>query len=70
MKKNMSTVDIIVRIMVALVIIGLFFAKVITGFWAITLLLIAGIFFITSLVGTCPLYMLLGISTKKENPSV
>lgn len=63
MKKNMGNIDKTIRIAVALLISILFLANVITGILAIILLVFAGIFLITSLVGFCPLYVPLGIST-------
>jgi len=38
---------------------------VISGTWAIILGILAVVLLVTGLVGTCPLYMLLGTSTKK-----
>ncbi|MTI26618.1 DUF2892 domain-containing protein, partial [Fulvivirga kasyanovii] len=42
----------------------LYFAGIIGGTLAIVLLIVAGIFILTSFVGFCPLYFPLGISTK------
>lgn len=66
MKKNMGTADKVIRILVAIVIAGLYFANLISGTVAIILLILAGIFIITSFVGFCPIYRLLGISTLKR----
>ncbi|MEP7266734.1 MAG: DUF2892 domain-containing protein [Saprospiraceae bacterium] len=68
MKKNMSSNDRIIRVIFALVIVGLFFTKLISGTWAIVLLVFAGIFILTSFVSYCPLYSLFNISTSK-NPA-
>lgn len=65
MKKNMGTVDRILRILVAIVIISLYFANVISGTVAIVLLVLSGIFILTSFIGVCPLYMPFGMSTRK-----
>lgn len=65
MKKNMGSVDRIIRILIAAVIAVLFFTKVITGTLGIVLLVLAGIFLLTSLVSFCPLYVLFGIKTCK-----
>ena len=62
----MGTADRIIRIIGATVIAGLYFFKVITGTLAIILLIIAGIFILTSFVSFCPLYFPFGISTKKK----
>lgn len=66
MKKNMGTIDRIIRIAVAIIIAVLYFTGQITGTAAIILGIIAAAFILTSLVGTCPLYLPVGLSTKKE----
>ena len=63
MKKNMGNTDRIIRLIVAAVVAILFFSGVIQGTVATILLVFAAIFVATSLVGFCPLYTLLGIST-------
>ncbi|PBQ30688.1 hypothetical protein CNR22_02500 [Sphingobacteriaceae bacterium] len=68
MKKNMGTADKIIRILVALVIIALYYTGTITGTIAIIGLILSGIFIVTSFISFCPLYLPFGISTrKKEN---
>jgi len=66
MKKNMGSMDKVVRILLAIIIIGLYVGKVISGTGAILLLVIAGIFILTSFVSLCPLYLPFGLSTRKE----
>ena len=66
MKKNMGTVDKVVRILVAIVIAGLYFANLISGTVAIILLVLAGVFILTSFMSFCPLYYPFGISTRKK----
>ena len=63
MKTNMGIIDRVIRIVVALVLVGLYFTNVVTGTLAIVLLVLAGVFTLTALVGFCPLYWPLGIST-------
>jgi hypothetical protein len=67
MKANMGTVDKAIRIIVALVIIGLYFMGQISGTAAIILLAFAAVFILTSFISFCPLYLPFGISTKKKN---
>lgn len=67
MKANMGTADKAIRIVVALVIIGLYFTNQITGTAAIILLIFAGIFILTSFLSFCPLYYPFGLSTKKDS---
>jgi len=65
MKKNMGTVDEIIRILVAFVITILFFTNIISGIFGIVLLVFAVIFVITGFIGFCPLYLPIGINTGK-----
>lgn len=68
MKKNMGIVDKVIRILIAAVVVALFFADVISGVPAIILLALSGIFILTSLIGSCPLYLPFGINTQKKKP--
>jgi hypothetical protein len=65
MKQNMGNLDKAVRILVAIIIAVLYFTHIISGTIAIVLLVLAAVFILTSLAGTCPLYLPFGISTKK-----
>ena len=62
----MGTVDKTIRIIVAIVIGVLYFTGQITGTAAIILGILAIVFLLTSIVGTCPLYLPVGLSTKKD----
>lgn len=66
MKKNMGTIDKAVRLIVAAVILLLYFTSVISGTLALVLLALAAIFAVTSLIGVCPLYMPFGINTLRK----
>ena len=66
MKANISGIDKIVRIILALAVVILYFTGVINGTAAIILLAVAGILILTSSVSICPIYMALGISSKKK----
>jgi hypothetical protein len=66
MKKNMGTIDKVIRILVAVVVVVLFFAHVISGVLAIILLALSAIFVVTSLLSFCPLYLPFGLSTRKK----
>ncbi len=66
MKTNMGKLDKTLRVMAAVTIFILFFEKIISGTVAIVLLVVAGIFLLTSLVGFCPIYKILGISSRKK----
>jgi len=63
MKKNMGTIDRIIRILLAVMVVILYITGNITGVAAIILGILAIVFIITSLIGFCPLYAVLKIST-------
>lgn len=65
MKKNMGSTDKIIRILLAVVAVALYFTNVVTGTLGIILLVLAGVFVATSLISFCPLYPIVGISTNK-----
>ncbi len=70
MKKNMGNADRIIRLLLAVVVAVLYFTNVITGTLGIVLLVVAGVFVLTSLISFCPLYPLIGLNTcptKKES---
>ena len=65
MKKNMGTADKAVRVIIAAVIAVLYFTGTLTGTLGIVLLVLAGVFLLTSLVSFCPLYAPFGLNTCK-----
>jgi hypothetical protein len=67
MKKNMGTIDKVIRILLAIVVIVLYMNDSITGVAAIILGILAIVFIITSLIGFCPLYVPFKISTIKKS---
>ena len=70
MKPNMGNADRIVRILIAAVVAVLYFTNTVGGTLGLVLLVLAGIFVLTSLVSFCPLYAIFGINTcpvKKSN---
>lgn len=65
MKTNMHLADRIVRILLSITIVILYFTGQLSGTTAIIALVVAIIFTLTSVVGFCPLYALFRISSKK-----
>lgn len=66
MEQNVGTIDRVVRIVLGLLILGLFFVlDEGTRWWA----LLGIIPLATGLVAWCPLYRVLGISTDREHAS-
>jgi len=69
MKKNMGSIDKLVRLFAAIVLIVLYYTGILSGTIGIISLVVALVLTITSLISFCPLYFLLGIKTcnRKEN---
>lgn len=65
MKMNMGVIDRVVRLIVVVIIAAAYYAKMLSGVWAIVLGIVAVAFLVTGLIGWCPLYVPLGLSTKK-----
>ncbi len=66
MKKNVGSIDVIIRLLIAIVLTILYFNGIIAGTWGIVLLVVAGILLITSMIGFCPLYLLFKINTCRK----
>lgn len=66
MSKNMGTMDRVLRLLLAAGFVGLYAAKVVTGAAGLALLALAGVFLLTSLIRTCPLYLPFGIRTDNK----
>lgn len=63
MKKNMGTIDRVIRILLAIVVGILYLTGNISGIAAIVLGILAVVFIMTSIIGFCPLYVPFHIST-------
>ncbi len=66
MKGNMGVFDRILRIIIAIIFGVLYLTKTVSGTLGIILIVIALIFLLTSIIGYCPLYSIIGISTKRS----
>lgn len=55
MEKNVGNLDKGIRLLVAAVLIYLYFSDTITGALGIVALVVAAVFTLTSIVGTCPI---------------
>lgn len=69
MKKNMGSTDKVIRLLIAVALVALYFTGTVTGTLGIIGLVVAAVFTLTSMVSFCPLYSLFGIKTCKLNPS-
>ena len=63
MKKNMGLADRTIRVIIAAIIGVLYFTGTVSGTLGIVLLVLAGVFVLTSLISFCPLYAPFGIKT-------
>ena len=66
MKKNLGAADRLIRILLAVFFAYLYFGGIVTGTLGLVLVILGGVFVLTSFVGFCPLYALVHVST---NPS-
>ena len=66
MTKNMGTVDRALRALIAVIVGALYFTGIIGGVLGIILMVLAVVFLLTSFAGSCPAYVPMGLSTRKE----
>ena len=66
MIRNMSSADRLIRLIVAAIIGVLYFTGTITGVIGIALLILGGVFILTSLRSFCPIYFGFGFRTSNE----
>ena len=66
MKKNMNIVDRAIRIVLALAAGVLVALGVVTGPFAVVLAVFALVFLVTSFFAVCPIYTIMGISTRRK----
>ena len=67
MKKNIGTIDKLIRLVIAAVFVILYFMGIVSGTLGIVLLVLAGVFVVTSLISFCPLYTVLGLNSGKTD---
>ena len=70
MKKNVGSPDRVIRIVLAIVALVLYFTHTVTGVWGIVLLVVAAVMLLTSLMSSCPLYSIFGFSSCPLQKSV
>ena len=66
MKRNMSNVDRIVRLVLAAIFAYLYFGGIVTGTLGVVLLVLGAVFVLTSFIAFCPLYAPFKFSTYKD----
>ncbi|HMU92942.1 MAG TPA: DUF2892 domain-containing protein [Anaerolineales bacterium] len=65
MKRNMSNIDRIVRVVLAALFAYLYFSGIVTGTLGLVLVVLGGVFLLTAIVAFCPLYAPFKFSTYK-----
>jgi len=65
MKRNMSDIDRIVRVIIAALFAYLYFGGVVTGTLGIILVVLGAVFLLTAVIAFCPLYWPFKFSTYK-----
>ncbi|MBL7861132.1 MAG: DUF2892 domain-containing protein [Cyclobacteriaceae bacterium] len=63
MKKNVGNMDKVIRIVLSIIFGVLYFTGTVTGTLGLALVILGGIFVLTSLVGFCPIYSIVGLNT-------
>ena len=66
MKRNLSNIDRIVRVVLAALFAYLYFGGIVTGALGIVLLVVGAVFVLTAVVSFCPLYAMFKLSTFKN----
>jgi len=65
MNLNVGTIDRVIRVVVGLALLALFFFY--PGAWWLWITSIVGVILVaTGAIGTCPIYMALGLSTRPK----
>jgi len=66
MNKNISSADRIIRIIIFIATAILYFTHTVTGTWGIVLFAVGSVLLLTSVINFCPIYAILGISTRSK----
>jgi hypothetical protein len=66
MKKNVGSIDQIVRYLLAALFIILFLFNVVSGFFGYILLALAVVFIVTALLNFCPIWWMINVRTNKS----
>ena len=66
MKRNMSDLDRIIRVVLAALFAFLYFGNIVTGVLGIVLVVLGAVFLLTAIVAFCPLYAPFKFSTYKK----
>lgn len=68
MKRNLGNADKIIRLLIGAITLILYFTGMTSGTTGLILIAVGVILALTSLINWCPIYAILGISTKSSAP--
>jgi Protein of unknown function (DUF2892) len=63
MKVNMGTADRVIRVLVAIVLLIVYYEEVVMGAWGVVMVVLAYLLVLTALLSSCPVYSLLRLRT-------
>ena len=66
MKKNVGSIDKVIRIIIAIAAFYFAYTGAVESPWDYVLYAVGAIMVLTALMGTCPIFSVLGISTNKS----
>ena len=66
MKKNMGSIDQLIRFILGLIFLILYFTNTVQGTWGTILWIAGGVFLLTAAIRICPVYSIFNISTCPE----
>ena len=69
MKKNVGFIDRIVRVLLFVIAALLYFTGTLSGTSGLIVLIAGAVLLLTSLMGFCPIYFSVGISSLRKKPS-
>lgn len=67
MLKNVGNIDRVIRVLLALVFGALIFTGTVSGFWAILFGVLGAVMLLTAILGYCPIYHALKLSTRPKS---
>ncbi len=62
-EKNVGMIDRVIRIILGIILLYLFVVNMVAAPWSYLVALIGLIMLVTGVIGTCPLYSMLGMNT-------
>jgi Inner membrane protein YgaP-like, transmembrane domain len=62
-EKNVGMIDRVIRIILGIILLYLFAVNMVAAPWSYLVILIGLILLITGIIGTCPLYSMIGMNT-------